>query len=629
MNPNRVLDNQIRTQLIHLLCSHPPLTTRDGRDAWLMNLPSGVRDLVPRRHDRCKDDLAFIIDAVQSLQLADGRWPILILIDALLPEMENLRTGHDLKVLRRKISHNLGERQSTVQDNQLEAEEDTYQTTGEVPSIWQSVLPEQSPLENPFFHRTPIRDQRFFFGRTAETRKVLGPVTRKQSVSVVGPRRIGKSSFLLHLCDPQVKVAHRLGDDYVFVYVDCQVLSKDLTKSDVYRELSEDVIEATQGGYSARRGAGETMTSLTFMKYLDDITAPGRQIVFLFDEFEAIADNHRLGQDFFTELRGLCDSGRAAYVTASGETLYDLSFHDKNILNSPFFNPFYTVWLSFMKPQEARDLVDGLAAMADFEGFDENDHTFLRGIAGTHPFYLQVACYLLFEEKSGRTHSTTPDYDRVESQFAREVRDHFRYIWNRLSDGEKGALRLIDEGRLDKVAEEDMERLEQECLVYQGAVFSSSFAKFVRRQLRQPLDSPRPEYDVFLCHNSDDKPAVKEIGRSLKERGILPWLDEWELRPGLPWQRLLDQQIAKIDSAAVFVGRGGIGPWQQLELEAFLREFVERGCPVIPVLLPDAPKKPRLPVFLRGMTWVDFRKRDPDPMKRLIWGITGKRDRAF
>lgn len=133
------------------------------------------------------------------------------------------------------------------------------------------------------------------------------------------------------------------------------------------------------------------------------------------------------------------------------------------------------------------------------------------------------------------------------------------------------------------------------------------------------------DFDVFLCHNSEDKPTVKEIGEQLKERGILPWLDEWELRPGLPWQRLLEEQIEQIKSAAVFVGEEGIGPWQQMELEALLREFVSRGCPVIPTLLPDAPKKPRLPVFLRGMRWVDFRKEDPDPMGQLIWGITGER----
>ncbi len=121
------------------------------------------------------------------------------------------------------------------------------------------------------------------------------------------------------------------------------------------------------------------------------------------------------------------------------------------------------------------------------------------------------------------------------------------------------------------------------------------------------------DFDVFLCHNGQDKAAVKQIGERLKERGILPWLDVWELRPGLPWQQLLENQIAQIKAAAVFVGKDGIGPWQRQELDAFLREFVQRGCPVIPVLLADAPQEPALPIFLRAMTWVDFRRQNPDP----------------
>ncbi len=131
-------------------------------------------------------------------------------------------------------------------------------------------------------------------------------------------------------------------------------------------------------------------------------------------------------------------------------------------------------------------------------------------------------------------------------------------------------------------------------------------------------------FDVFLCHNGDDKPVVKQIGECLKERGILPWLDEYELRPGFPWQRLLEQQIQQTNAVAAFVGKNGIGPWQHMEIEGALREFVNRGCPVIPVLLEDAPAKPELPFFLKGLTWVDFRLSEPDPWKQLIWGITGE-----
>ena len=137
------------------------------------------------------------------------------------------------------------------------------------------------------------------------------------------------------------------------------------------------------------------------------------------------------------------------------------------------------------------------------------------------------------------------------------------------------------------------------------------------------------DFDVFLCHNSEDKPNVKAIGERLMDRGILPWLDEWELRPGLPWQKALERQIKNVKSAAVFVGENGIGPWQDMELDAFLRKFVCLEHPVIPVILPDCEETPELPIFLEGMMWVDFTKPDPDPLDQLIWGITGERGSAM
>lgn len=136
------------------------------------------------------------------------------------------------------------------------------------------------------------------------------------------------------------------------------------------------------------------------------------------------------------------------------------------------------------------------------------------------------------------------------------------------------------------------------------------------------------DFDVFLCHNGEDKPEVKKVGERLLEHGIRPWLDEWELRPGFLWQRSLEQQIERIKSAAVFVGANGVGPWQQEELAAFLLQFQKRNCPVIPVILTTAPKEPQLPLFLQGRVWVDFREPDPDPLKRFMWGITGKSDRT-
>jgi len=132
------------------------------------------------------------------------------------------------------------------------------------------------------------------------------------------------------------------------------------------------------------------------------------------------------------------------------------------------------------------------------------------------------------------------------------------------------------------------------------------------------------DFDIFLCHNGKDKPFVKNIGLRLREKGITPWLDEWELPPGLMWQPILEKIIKNIKSAAVFIGINGIGPWQDLEQYAFIRQFVKRNCPVIPVILSNCNIEPELPVLLEGMTIVDFRLKDPDPIQQLIWGIESK-----
>jgi hypothetical protein len=141
-------------------------------------------------------------------------------------------------------------------------------------------------------------------------------------------------------------------------------------------------------------------------------------------------------------------------------------------------------------------------------------------------------------------------------------------------------------------------------------------------------DSNPVVFDVFLCHNSEDKPAVREISKKLVREGIKPWLDEEQIRPGTNWQTVLGEQIRSIRSAAVFVGNGGIGPWQNEEIQAFLNEFIERKCPVIPTILAFVSGTPELPWTLKNRHRVDFRASDPDPVRQLVWGITGEKPPA-
>jgi hypothetical protein len=152
-------------------------------------------------------------------------------------------------------------------------------------------------------------------------------------------------------------------------------------------------------------------------------------------------------------------------------------------------------------------------------------------------------------------------------------------------------------------------------------IAAESFAQ----QLRLYRKRLQNEFDVFLCYNTENKREVKSIYQQLKRRGILPWLDDEELRPGTAWQTKIQQDIESIRSCAVIVGPPGIGPWQQREVEAALQLFVKRNLPVIPVILPSCTSVPELPLFLRSFECVDYRSLDPDPLEQLVWGISGQR----
>src|SRR5215212_4689484 len=95
-------------------------------------------------------------------------------------------------------------------------------------------------------------------------------------------------------------------------------------------------------------------------------------------------------------------------------------------------------------------------------------------------------------------------------------------------------------------------------------------------------------FDVFLSHNSKDKPAVRALASRLDERGIAVWLDEDQLIPGRPWQPALEQAITDSQTGAVLVGADGLGPWEDEEMQALLRQAISEKKPVIPVLLPGA-----------------------------------------
>lgn len=113
-------------------------------------------------------------------------------------------------------------------------------------------------------------------------------------------------------------------------------------------------------------------------------------------------------------------------------------------------------------------------------------------------------------------------------------------------------------------------------------------------------------YDVFLSHNSKDKPKVRRLAERLKAAGVRVWLDEWVIKAGdiiaLKVDEGLDQSrvlLLCISPAALASG------WVALERStAVHRDPANAGRRFIPVLLGDC----ALPDTLRRYKYVDFRE---------------------
>src|SRR6266478_963238 len=139
---------------------------------------------------------------------------------------------------------------------------------------------------NPYLNRVAIRDPAQFFGRAREVSKIFSRIgaSRPQSISVVGERRIGKSSLLHYINNPQVRARHfDQPESYAFVFIDLQQKRR-LTLTEFFKELFAQLSKET--GDKSLAKLQPSFDSLRAV--LDNFRRDERKLVVLFDEFDAI-----------------------------------------------------------------------------------------------------------------------------------------------------------------------------------------------------------------------------------------------------------------------------------------------------------------------------------------------------
>jgi hypothetical protein len=113
---------------------------------------------------------------------------------------------------------------------------------------------------------------------------------------------------------------------------------------------------------------------------------------------------------------------------------------------------------------------------------------------------------------------------------------------------------------------------------------------------------------VFLCHSSNDKPAVRELYQKLRaETWISPWLDEEELYPGQDWNMEIEKAVEAADAIIVCLTKNSINKegYVQRELRIVL-DFADYKPEGTIYILPVRLEECEPPRRLRAWQYADY-----------------------
>lgn len=351
---------------------------------------------------------------------------------------------------------------------------------------------------NPYFNLAAIHTSDMFFGRALLLRRFYNAIVNRQSVSLIGPRHIGKSTFLWCAClaETQARFDFDLSR-HIFVPLDLrEYLYK--TCNDFFHLVSQEIILQSRKfpGLSLQaEGRGEE----EFSNILDQVEEEGLFPVLLLDAFDNITLNKYFDPEFFAFLRAHASMRKVSYVTASIAPLYEVCH--TGIVGSPFFNIFHTYTLEAFTYEEARELISAPAQRSDLP-FTESEIAWILRMAGRHPFFIQRVCHTLLEEKIQQGHAEV-DMQRVKNLAYRDLLPHFQDTWQRLSEAQR--ISLQDEAQQKEHPLRALPELSE----------SAFFRQFVRNTSGSVLFHMTTEELEDALDKIDDLEALGEVNLRL------------------------------------------------------------------------------------------------------------------
>ena len=400
-------------------------------------------------------------------------------------------------------------------------------------------------IDNPFTYGNPISNPGRFIGRQREVEQVYSRLlnAEAESSSIVGERRIGKTSLLHYLMHPEVR--HRFSVDtnrYIFLYNDLQMIDPNTTPtrlgqrlmSQLARECPDSEIKET----ADRLRQAAVIDNFALADLFDAVDSKGIHVVFLLDEFENVTANPNFGPDFFYGLRSLAIQHNLTLITSSRKELIDLT-HSEVIRSSPFFNIFANINLRLFSPDEALELIEK-SLQGGTVNFTSEEEKALITLAGPHPYFLQAASHFLYAAYA-QSFDPPARLTFLKREYIEEAVPHWASYWRDSADHEKIVLTtlalLARQGKtkqhsfslenlrsLYNRSEETLILLEKRALLLpvqdRFALFCEPFGDWIVREITNTMNDQQT-YEDWLRSNQD---AMERLSRDARSQigEILP-----------------------------------------------------------------------------------------------------------
>lgn len=309
---------------------------------------------------------------------------------------------------------------------------------------------------NPFYVGGAVPSQ-LFCGRQEILGSIIGRLcgVGAQSVSIVGERRIGKSSILRYVSE-NYRTLFPANRKYLVIYVDL-MKARFQRRSGFMRYLRTELSKHWREPWSEEDDGDLEMFDIA----LDEMVSEDIRFILCLDEVEHVAKHPDEFDDLLEDLRANGQIGQLGIMTASATSLADIC--QTNGVTSPFYNIFTQHRIGLLPKQ------DWVTLLSQNMHITDEDILLVDKLAGGHPFYIQMVAAQMWEMKR----NNIGDYSKLTQVLKEQMKPHLQSLWNTLSEQEQLSLQKIFKS--DRLEQDNgaISSLKERCIIQNGRVFST------------------------------------------------------------------------------------------------------------------------------------------------------------